>query len=308
LVGREVPGIDLADITKQLKVDVSRPDFLKLRAQDIECLTTTITFGRGKNGSGETRHGFMFGCLTVRTVEPFDWLAFLRQWRFEWDEARVEGHDYYKIKGMFKEILGLNPCLYLPDDRTIVYDDEDVIRKIASGKSPALPAFLRGKEWERASRGLVAVAIKNNDDTFAKHYDLGLPNDAVVLSLFKGLDAWILGVDDANAIVLHADAIGRNRNASEAVSRQINSLITLGRQFLQRLDPKSPEVASHELLDRMLEALATNVRVEHTDTAITVQAQNFGSLADFAAIVVSEEQESKDPVAAGRDSKHSEKR
>ena len=38
----------------------------------------------------------------------------------------------------------------------------------------------------------------------------------------------------------------------------------------------------------MLKALAANVRVVQTDNAITVQAQNFGSLADFAAIVESE--------------------
>ena len=121
----------------------------------------------------------------------------------------------------------MNPCVFLPDDRTIVGDEEDVIRKIAGGERHALPAFFRGKEWERASRGLVAIAIKNIDDTFTKHFDLGRPDDSVALSLFKGLDAWILGVDDADAIVLHAHAIGRNRNASEAVSRQIDSLIKL---------------------------------------------------------------------------------
>ncbi len=34
--------------------------------------------------------------------------------------------------------------------------------------------------------------------------------------------------------------------------------------------------------------LAANVRVAHTDDTITVQAQGFGTLADFAAIVESE--------------------
>ena len=55
----------------------------------------------------------------------------------------------------------------------------------------------------------------------------------------------------------------------------------------------------------MLKALAANVRVEQTANAITVQAQNFGSLADFAAIVVGEAQESKARVAARNEAKHS---
>ena len=305
LVSEEAMGLDFADIARQLKIDTSRPGFVKLRAQDIEWVSASVSFGRDGN---DKFHRIMFASPTVRMVAPFDWLAFLRQWRLEFEEARVKERTYYKIKGVLKELLGVNPCVFLPDDRTIVGDEEDVIRKIAGGEDHALPAFFRGKEWAHASRGLVAIAIKNNDDTFTKHFDLGRPDDAEVLSLFKGLDAWILGVDDADAIVLHARAIGRNRNASEAVSRQIDSLIKLGRQFLQQLDPRSPEVASHELMAPMLNALAANVRVEQTDNAITVQAQNFGSLADFALIVAGEAQESKARVAAQNDAKKSVKK
>jgi beta-lactamase regulating signal transducer with metallopeptidase domain len=301
-VSEEAMGFDFPDVARQLKVDTSRPGFVKLRAQDIERVTASVSFGRDSN---DKFHRLMFASPTVRMVAPFDWLAFLRQWRLELEEARVKDRTYYKIKGVLKELLGVNPCVFLPDDRTIVGDEEDVIRKIAGGEGHALPDLFRGKEWAHASRGLVAIAIKNNDDTFTKHFDLGRPDDAVALSLFKGLDAWVLGVDDSDAIVLRADAIGRNRNASEAVCRQIDSLIKLGRQFLQQLDPKSPEVASHELYTRMLKALAANVRVEHTDTGISVQAQNFGSLGDFALIVAGEAQESRAPVAARKDALHS---
>ena len=44
-------------------------------------------------------------------------------------------------------------------------------------------------------------------------------------ALFKGIDCWMFGVDDADSIVLHADATSRGREASEAVSRQIDSLL-----------------------------------------------------------------------------------
>jgi beta-lactamase regulating signal transducer with metallopeptidase domain len=294
---------ELTKFAKQLKVDTGQPGFLKLRCQDIEWVTGRITFGRGKNNSDDTpSHTFGFGALAVRMVTPFDWSAFLRQWRFECVEARMESRVYYKITGKFSRLLGPTPCAFRPDDRTIVFAEEAEIRKIVGAGKPGSPAFLPGKDWERACRGLIAVAIKNEDGTFLKHYDLGQPEDAVVRSLFKGIDSWVFGVDDADALVLHAEATSSGHDASEAVSRQIDSLIKLGRQFLlAELDPKSPEVAAYDLMVRMLKALAANVRVEHTDNAITVQTQGFGTLADFAAVVEGEAQESKARVAARRD-------
>jgi beta-lactamase regulating signal transducer with metallopeptidase domain len=298
---------ELAKFAKQLKIDTGQPSFLKLQCQDIEWVTGRITFGRTKNKPAEeTLHTFGIGTMAVRTVTPFDWSAFLRQWRFECVEVRMGNRVYYKITGKFSGLLGQTPCAFLPDDRTIVFDQETEIRKIVAADKPGSPVFLRGEHWVRASRGLIAVAIKNQDGAFSKHYDLGRPDDAVALSLFKGIDSWVFGVDDADALVLHAEATSTGHDASEAVSRQIDSLIKLGRQFLLvELDPKSPEVAAQDLMVRMLKALAANVRVEHTESAITVQTQDFGTLADFAAVVEGQAQESKARVAARRDAKQS---
>ena len=95
----------------------------------------------------------------------------------------------------------------MPDDRTIVFDEEAAIQKLVRKVSPGIPAYLSGPEWDRASRGLLAVAINNQGGAFAKAYDLGRPDDAVVLSLFKGVDRWVFGVDDADAIAVHALAV-----------------------------------------------------------------------------------------------------
>jgi len=317
LLQQELMGIDwdLAALAKHLKVDTSRPDFLKLRCQDIEYITAGIGFDKSPRnvqgdkvraqggGIEEPMHRIMFGTMSARTVAPFDWLAFLRQWRIECEEVRVNGRAYHRLNGYFKTLLGRNPCAFVADDRTIVFDEEDVIRSIAAGEDVAPPAYVRGKEWERASRGLVAIAISNRHDTFAKHYDLGRPDDAAVLSLFKGLDTWILGVADADPIVVQADATCRDREASEAISRSLESLIKMGRQYIEQDVPT--DAGADASIVRMLKALAANVRVEHTGNSVTVQAQNFGSLADFATIVEGQAQEAKARVAAGKDAKNS---
>jgi hypothetical protein len=314
-------GQDLSFLAEQLKVDTSKPGFLKFRLQDIEWVTAGIGFDRSirrdpadkhrspTDAENKPLHRISLGRPVVRMVAPFDWLAFLHQWRFDCEEVRVKGRAYYKVTGEVKRILGgLNPCVFLPDDRTIVFDEEDAIRKIAGGEDPAPPAYLSRKEWQRASRGLVAIAIKNRDDSFTKHYDLGRPDDAVVLSLFKGVDWWVCGVDDADPIVLHADATCRDRNASEAISRSLDSLIKLGRQYSEHNGPKLPDAGAHDQIARMLKALAANVRIVRTDNAINVQAQNFGSLADHAAIVEGEAHEATARGVARQDTKNSVKR
>lgn len=304
-------SLDLSEVEKQWKIDTSRPGFLKLRCEDVEWLSASVGFGHTTKVDPPL-HSFRLGNPVIRMAAPFDWLAFLRQWRVELEQIRVGGRGYYKVIGPYKELLlefGKIPCVFVPDDRTIIIDEEDVIRKMASGEYPASPSFLKGRDWEQAHRGLLAVAIKNSDDTFEKHYDLGRPDDAMVLPLFKGIDWWVFGVNDADAIVLHADAISRGRDVSEAVSRQIDSLLKMGRKALEQIDPKSPEVAAHDLSFRMLKALAANVRVNQTDHAVTVHAQGFGTLADFAAIVEGEAKEESDArVAAGKAASNSTKR
>ena len=244
-------------------------------------------------------HTFMLLSPAFRTVAPFDWLAFLRQWRLEFVEVREGGRVYYRITGPLKEALGPAPCVYLPDDRTIVFDEEETIRKLAGQGAPPQPAFLRGPDWERASRGLLAVAIGNQDGAFAKSYDLKRPDDAVVLSLFKGVDRWTFAVEDADAIVLRAAAACRGSDVSEVIARSIDSLVKLGRDAIDHADPKAKEFADHERMLRMITSLMANLRVEHTDRSVGIHTDGFGTLADLASIIEAEMNEQKAQAPKG---------
>ena len=85
----------------------------------------------------------------MRTAAPFDWLAFLRQWQFGFDEVRHNGRVYYKLTGRFAEPLGPNACVCLLDDRTAVFDEEKPIRTFLGRESSQPPAYLRSPDWER---------------------------------------------------------------------------------------------------------------------------------------------------------------
>jgi hypothetical protein len=293
-------GIDVSDFWKEYKVITSKPGSLKLGVDDIEWVTASIRFGRGKSNAGDVVHSFMLGGLTVRTVAPFDCLAFLRQWRFDFVEARHGGRVYYKFTGPLAEILGPNPCVCLLDDRTFVFDEEEPIRAFLSKEPSQPPAYIRGPGWERASRGLLAVAINNEDGTFAKQYDLGRPDDAVTLSLFKGVNHWTFWVDDASSVALHAAAACRSGEVSKAISGVIDSLLKSARAAMEQPAPDilaavwNHELGSHEY--RMIKSLLANVRVKHTERSVELLTEDFGTFVEVSSFIKAgaDEEKSRD--------------
>src|SRR5262249_34374583 len=145
------------------------------------------------------------------------------------------------------------------------------------------PAYLQSPDWERASRGLLAVAITNEDGVFAKQYDLGRPDDAVTLSLFKDVNHWTFWVDDANSIALHAAAACRSGAASTAISGVIDSLLKMARAAMEQPDPEARAVGARERQsgeDRMIKALLPNLRVEHAERSVELLTDGFGTLAE----------------------------
>jgi hypothetical protein len=303
-----VMGIDLSEISKAYHAITSKPGSLKLGVEDIEWVTCGIRFGRGKNNEGDVCHTFMIGGPTVRMVAPFDWRAFLRQWRFDLVEARQGGRVYYKLTGPLARALGPHPCLCLLDDRTVVFDEEEGIRAFL-GRGPSQPpAYIRGPAWERASRGLLAVAIHNEDGAFAKQYDLGQPDDAVPLSLFKDVNNWTVWVDDADSIALHAAAACRNGAASQAISGVIDSLLRSARAAMKQA-PETLAVGARELSDEdleycMLKTLLPKIRVERTERSVELRADGVGTLADVGSFIKAQADGEKSRDQGGDRPKH----
>jgi len=290
-------GVDasefLADFPALLpkpKHEPARQDLIKLDCKQLDWAACGFSFGRSKGADGKELHTLRFAAPTVRMLAPFDWLAFLRQWRLEFAEIREAGHVYYKMTGPVARLLGPDGCVYLPDDRTIVLDREKSIRKLAAGESRPLPAFLRGPDWECARKGLIAIALNTQDPVLVKEYDLGRPDDALILPLFKDVDHWTLSVADADAMVVRAAAVCRDRAVSEVLTRTIESLVKMGKGSLEQelADPEVHVVDAHVRATRMAKALLANLRTERAGRSVAVYTDGFGTFADLAAIVEAE--------------------
>jgi hypothetical protein len=276
-------GTNLSELWTAAAKIMARPGALRLAPEDLEWITAGVRFGHHKQPDGTWTRNFMVGCPAFRTRAPFDWLAYLRQWQFEFTEVREGKAVYYRVKGPLAGALGPDPCVYLPDDRTIVGLREQEIRKLAE-EGPLSPAFARDPEWQRACRGLAAVAFNNVGGAFVKSYDVGDPDDAVFLSLFKGVEHWVLSVDDADAIALRAVAGCLSVESCKAVASSIDALVKQSRDFVAtaaREDPKEANTPE----GRMFLKLVTNLRADRGDRSIDIRTDGFGTLAEFAAML-----------------------
>ena len=132
-------------------------------------------------------HRLMFSGFTARAVGPIDWLAFLRQWRLDFKEVREGRGAYYKLT---LPVDAMGPGTSRSSCRTIgrsSWTMRSGSRSWPLARSRSA-GFLRGADWDRASRGIVAFAIDNRDDRFSKDFDLGRADDQLVLSVFRGIE------------------------------------------------------------------------------------------------------------------------
>ncbi len=279
-------GLDVSQIARELKIDRDRPGFLRLRLADIEWFTVGIRFGKNTARDGRVMHRLETDHWTIRMVAPFDWLAYLRQWRFDFTEAREGNGRYYRIMGIMTDWFGPDGCVYLPDDRTIVFGGADEMRSLARGEVPPLPDYLRGDHWERACQGLLAIAFDNHDGSLSKSYDLGRPDDAAVLPMLKGVDHWTFCVEDNETLSLRAEAHCEGADPAEAVANYAESLVKLGREALGALKPAPGD--AQERVFFMGRDLLGKLGIDREGKVVRVHSTGFGTIADLASIVEKE--------------------
>jgi beta-lactamase regulating signal transducer with metallopeptidase domain len=284
---RKAYGDVFAALAKQLKVDTSRPGFVKLRCEDVESVTCGLKISRFvENDSkyrdpkfkGEKPTGRLeFSGFTARAVAPFDWLGFCRQWTLELEQVREGRGVYYKIKGPIEFAAPFLYCVYLPDDRTIVINEVKWIKELIARESPTGPAYIHGKDWDRVSRDLLAVALNNQDDAFSKDWD---PDYKKVPSFIKGVDRLVIGLADLDALTARGEVTARDPSAAEPLERSIQLFATLG---LAQLAIATAEKKEFEPLVRLAKGFLSNVRVAHESRTVTASSEGFGTFAELGA-------------------------
>lgn len=272
---------DLDALAKTFQVDPSRSGFRKFDLKEVESVILPFNVGKFKPASYDPKgtgpidpHTLEFSGMTVRMVAPFDWLAFLRQWKVGVEEVQDGRRVYYNLKLPVQAAMVGAISIYLPDDRTLVVDERQKwVQEVVRREVPSAPAYLQGADWRKASQGMLAIAINNQADKFTKGYDLGRPDDAVVLQCFQGVDRWVLGMADADAPSLRAEATTRDPQTAEAVARTIGGLVKLGQAAID-IDPQAQKDNPD---NRVAKRLLANLKVEIAGQSVTLSTGEFGT-------------------------------
>jgi hypothetical protein len=196
-----------------------------LRVEDLEQVTASLGFNRVTVEGKEMRRIYMH-CVMFRTVKPFDWVNLLRSYWPELIEAREGSRTYYKLKPGSAPSLSKAPAFLIPDDRTIIFDDEDVLLRVIRRDSPAPPDFARSADWKRVERDLFAVVFDNHDGRLqravAKLKDVG--KDDPVVEFLKLTRHWIFGLEDADDFLVRMSVACHDQSAGATLTKMISGL------------------------------------------------------------------------------------
>lgn len=156
---------------------------------DVEQVVAAVTASVTPAAAGRPmQHGVHSTSACVRTPRPFDWDRAVRKWFPRAEAVTHRSRTYYRI------VLAGGPTagtggLWVPDDRTFLYDSEENVRRLidrlADGKGgPAQPAG-----WDRVSRDLIAFA------TDGKKYAVvtANPDNADARAVAEGVEAFAVG-------------------------------------------------------------------------------------------------------------------
>jgi hypothetical protein len=267
------------------------PKGLGLPVEDIDQILGKLHFRYDAKAPAGSRGELMASCNLIRAVKPFDWKGFLRKSCPEVVEVSHAGRVYFKAPRETFAFLGQGGCYFLPDDRTIVFDTEDNLRRVIEGKKDARPAHAWVENWQDVERGLLAIAVDNRGQRCARLSETPEPVPPLVAPLRENIQSLVLGIDGEDELVCQAFASCTTEQGSQAVAQSVQSLLVLGRAGieLQMREAKDPAkdrraMAAYQLAKDWLERC--QVKCEGTKVSLRTDAK--GNFMDIIGIVVAE--------------------
>jgi len=262
-------GITLADAEK----GPLRIEMIEQASCSAEVFTRDVKVG--------PKHRFVLHTLMARTLEPFDWVKLVRDWKFDLTEVSVGDRKYYRLEGKLAKFLGPNGGFFCPDERTIVWDDEKHLVELLSRDKSFLSPYLKATGWEEVSRGLLAVAFDNRKDNWTK--DLIEIGDEYKMSV-KNVDFWIGGLADGESTAVSGFATCRDMLSSQDVAKSFDQLVTLIRKVAAEGTPESKSQFPSEFAFNAYKNLFDNMRVSHEGKTVTIRsalAEKLSNLGDL---------------------------
>jgi len=252
-----------------------------LKVEHIEQVTAVVKLDRTVQHGKETGR-MMIHCLTIRTVEPFDWLKLVRSWWPNTVQLRAGDKDYYKIHC---PKLGPNPCFYVPDNRTVVCDEEAIILGLIRRQAPSAPEFTRGDDWRTVEHALFAVILDNHDGRISRVTRKVSKDDeeAQYDEFFELSDRWVMGLADADDFLIRFIATCRDPRSAQTIAKLVTNLRDSCLKELGK--PHEDTVAEQLRIGEHIGQILKNLRVEAGHSTVSVEHGGGIKLADLLPLI-----------------------
>jgi hypothetical protein len=256
-----------------------------LMVERIEQITVGVYLGRRKEKEGPYKdlRTLMAHGLMIRMTVDFDWT---REIRFLWPDA-VEIHQgnrtYLKVN---RPKLGPNPCFYVADSRTVVCDEEPVIRRLLQRAAPSAPDFARGSDWKKVEHDLVAVVLDNRDGRIreATQRPVELDKDDIFSIAAAATERCVFGLANSDDFLLRTLVACHDPAGAQSIEFLISDLCRNTAKDMAKTSPesKSDDVRINELAIHVLKGF----RVKAEGTTVRVEPSAGVRLAEFLALLV----------------------
>ncbi len=244
---------------------------------------------------------FMTGAFMMRTVEDFDWKTAIKvclKKLYKADvnivEVHLDGQVYFKsTRSNYPKSLGPD-SFYLPDARTIVWDFENNLRRLIGQAKRTGPLFV-ADDWRKVDRGFVAVALDTRDQKWKLDMTTDAPEDLPVAPLLQQPSRWVLGIDGADSLALHALATCDTDAKGQSVARTAETLLARAHVALGQIkqiktvpkgDPVQLEMEMEEGWTRLANEFVQTSTVHHDGFAVEINAMSRSNVDSLVAFII----------------------
>lgn len=251
---------------------------------DIEQVVGAHRFLHNPDAPKGSRRSIIMDPCMIRMVKPFDWKQAAKAMGAELEEVPCAGGSFYRASKMILPPI-LAPqtiTFYMPDDRTLVLNTEENLRKIIADKSNALPESVWPDGWKHVARDLFAVAVDARGADIAAALDaeqIEDETDQILIDLLiKKAKRTTFGVSIGQGIRLRAFGACDDETTAEEAEAATANLKNLAARSLS--SAKAENDAARAMLATYRELLES-VRVHRTGVQLDWTAESKQSLADL---------------------------
>jgi beta-lactamase regulating signal transducer with metallopeptidase domain len=219
-----------------------------LPVQEIEQMAGRVVVSTRIPPEGQTierPNSLSFSFCMVRSTKPYDWKKLMLKIAPKSEEISFEGKSYYKLDSAQLSLLWPDGFyFYVPDDKTMVCDTEDCIKRLIHGERAGKDSYSWTKAWTTLEANTAAIAVDKLDQklmaSMVKEDDIA---EARIIA--AKAEVYVLSVNVANG--LHY--VGRLRCPSQEDAQSVKGAISkLLKVALKECDGKASNDGNNQIL------------------------------------------------------------